>query len=302
MKLRALAVAAILIMLTVIKVTCPNIVAGISKTFVQGANHAGELAAYALSLGRRISGDEGTIYAWETEREEAKAQEEAEIPEKSSRSNLEKPVIEDLEGFVLDDMIYANLSGFDGYDVSTRIPTESANVSEYTLTAAVAVPEKSELELRMEAFMVAQAAVTDMALPENVCVDAIAIDIDHAPPVTAPTTSVFGYRIHPIYNDIRFHYGTDFQVYNGDPIGAFAAGTVIAAQEFSGYGNTVIIDHGNGITSLYAHCSSIAVSYGEAVTKGQIIGRVGSTGNVTGPHLHFELKKDNKYINPEFYL
>ena len=89
MKLRALAVAAILIMLTVIKVTCPNIVAGISKTFVQGANHAGELAAYALSLGRRISGDEGTIYAWETEREEAKAQEEAEIPEKSSRSNLE---------------------------------------------------------------------------------------------------------------------------------------------------------------------------------------------------------------------
>lgn len=300
MKLRALAVAAILIMLTVVKFTCPNIVAGISETFAQGASHAGELASYALSLGRRISGDEGTIYAWETEQEQAQAQ--AEDPEKSSRNDLEKPVLEDLEGFVLDDMIYANLSGFDGYAGRTRIPTESANVSEYTLTAAVAVPEKSELELRMEAFMVAQAAVTDMALPDTVCLDAVAIDIDHAPPVSAPTTSVFGYRIHPIYNDIRFHYGTDFQVYNGDPIGAFAAGTVIAAQEFSGYGNTIIIDHGNGITSLYAHCSSIAVSYGENVAKGQLIGRVGSTGNVTGPHLHFELKKDNKYINPEFYL
>ena len=117
-------------------------------------------------------------------------------------------------------------------------------------------------------------------------------------------TSPFGNRIHPISRDYRFHSGIDIAGYavNGKSAVSAANGVVIYASWYGGYGNTVIIDHGNGITTLYAHGSSIAVSPGQQVQRGQTVLRVGTTGNSTGPHLHFEVRKNGSAVNPMSYF
>ena len=116
------------------------------------------------------------------------------------------------------------------------------------------------------------------------------------------TSSGFGYRLHPIQNEVLFHYGTDFAADAGTEIHSFADGVVLASGTDSGYGNYVKVDHGGGFVTLYGHCSERLVSEGERVQRGQTIALVGSTGRSTGPHLHFELIHDGVYLNPEFYL
>ena len=102
-----------------------------------------------------------------------------------------------------------------------------------------------------------------------------------------------------------FHGGIDIAgggIY-GRPVYASRGGTVIAANwGNTGYGNYVIIDHGDGYASLYGHCSNLCVSTGQTVSKGQQIANVGSTGNSTGPHLHFEIRKNGVKVNPSNYL
>ena len=153
-----------------------------------------------------------------------------------------------------------------------------------------------------EAFLRAQSEVSDQAPPENVSYDVLALPFSETAPVAGESSSGFGYRIHPIQNTLRFHYGTDFAADEGTPVLAFADGTVLAAGEDEGYGNYVKLDHGDGFVTLYGHCSALLVSAGETVQKGQTIALVGSTGQSTGPHLHFELMHNGIYLNPEFYL
>jgi murein DD-endopeptidase MepM/ murein hydrolase activator NlpD len=121
-------------------------------------------------------------------------------------------------------------------------------------------------------------------------------------PADGPVTSSFGWRQHPIYGGWRMHTGIDLGAGYGQPIRASDGGTVIYSGWCGGYGNLVMIDHGKGITTLYGHCSSISVSNGQSVSKGQVIARVGSTGNSTGPHLHFEVRQNGVPINPWGYL
>lgn len=121
-------------------------------------------------------------------------------------------------------------------------------------------------------------------------------------PVNGTVTSGFGWRIHPILGRRIFHTGIDIAAPSGTPIWAADAGKVIYATWVSGYGNTVALDHGRGISTLYAHQSSIAVGYGQTVTKGQVIGYVGSTGYSTGPHLHFEVRVNGSPVDPMGYL
>ncbi len=123
-----------------------------------------------------------------------------------------------------------------------------------------------------------------------------------ARPVPGASRSGFGPRVHPIYGNVRMHTGVDMAGSSGDPIHACRAGTVVLAGPNGGYGNTVVIDHGGGMATLYAHQSSIAVSVGQTVGAGQTIGYVGSTGASTGPHLHFEVRLSGNPVDPAPYL
>jgi murein DD-endopeptidase MepM/ murein hydrolase activator NlpD len=115
-------------------------------------------------------------------------------------------------------------------------------------------------------------------------------------PVSGPVTSPFGYRWG------RLHEGIDIGVSAGTPIHAAASGTVIYCGWMEGYGNLVVLDHGNGLATAYAHQSSIAVTCGQSVTQGSVIGYVGSTGHSTGPHLHFEVRVNGAAVDPLGYL
>lgn len=115
-------------------------------------------------------------------------------------------------------------------------------------------------------------------------------------------TSGFGYRVHPILGYRRFHAGIDFGAPHGSTIRAADSGTVIFAGWYGGYGRSVIIDHGSGLTTLYAHASEIYVSEGQGVERGQAIAAIGSTGLSTGPHLHFEVRRNGDPVNPLEYL
>ncbi|MBH8563742.1 peptidoglycan DD-metalloendopeptidase family protein [Nostoc sp. CENA67] len=121
-------------------------------------------------------------------------------------------------------------------------------------------------------------------------------------PSDAPTSSPFGWRMHPILGYRRFHAGLDFAASYGSTIRAADSGTVIFAGWYGGYGRAVIIDHGKGITTLYGHTSQLFVSEGQTVQRGQAIAAVGSTGLSTGPHLHFEVRRNGSPVNPANYL
>jgi murein DD-endopeptidase MepM/ murein hydrolase activator NlpD len=121
-------------------------------------------------------------------------------------------------------------------------------------------------------------------------------------PVPGAITSGFGSRLHPILGYTRPHTGVDMHASAGTPIEAAASGTVVMAGWNGGYGNCVIIDHGNGLATLYGHQSRLAVSVGDHVSTGQVIGYVGSTGLATGPHLHFEVRKFGTPVDPTPYL
>ncbi|MFN6471747.1 MAG: murein hydrolase activator EnvC family protein [Nostoc sp. SerVER01] len=121
-------------------------------------------------------------------------------------------------------------------------------------------------------------------------------------PSDAPTSSPFGWRMHPVLGYRRFHAGMDFAASYGSTIRAADSGTVIFAGWYGGYGRAVIIDHGKGITTLYGHTSELYVTDGQGVERGQAIAAVGSTGLSTGPHLHFEVRRNGSPVNPADYL
>ena len=116
--------------------------------------------------------------------------------------------------------------------------------------------------------------------------------------VTDHVTSGFGFRDHPITGDHRFHTGVDLRAAEGAPIRAAAEGVVKSAGRRGGYGNAVEIDHGDGTSTLYAHASALLVKPGQRVAQGEPVALVGQTGQATGPHLHFELRRHDHPVNP----
>lgn len=115
-------------------------------------------------------------------------------------------------------------------------------------------------------------------------------------------TSNYGYRIHPILKVKKLHTGIDIGVPTGGNIVASAAGTVIYSGSLGGYGNTIMLDHGGSIVTLYAHNSRLMVKEGVLVKRGDVVAKAGSTGMSTGPHLHFEVRKNGVYQDPLTWL
>ena len=139
-----------------------------------------------------------------------------------------------------------------------------------------------------EAAPAAQVAAEDADLPVTLS----------APLASSRTTSSYGLRSDPFDGHTALHSGLDLAAPEGESITAAAAGTVKRAGRRGGYGKAVEIDHGNGVTTLYAHASTLSVKPGDHVEAGEQIGEVGSTGHATGAHLHFELRQDGRAIDP----
>lgn len=119
-------------------------------------------------------------------------------------------------------------------------------------------------------------------------------------PLEKPVTveSPFGYRLHPIFQELRMHTGVDFDGTTGQPIRSAAAGVVVFANQQDGYGNVVVVDHGDQIATVYGHMSSFSVKVGDVLARGQVLGLVGNTGYSTGPHLHFEYRVSGAPVDP----
>ncbi len=141
----------------------------------------------------------------------------------------------------------------------------------------------------------AQAALPDGSGP----VDNLASPL---PGTDRIAVSGFGMRTHPVHGDVRMHQGVDLDAPEGSPIAAISDGIVTFAGERGSYGNLVIVDHGGGFETRYAHQQFLSVQTGDLVTAGDILGAVGSTGTSTGPHLHLEVRKDGIAVDPEPWL
>ncbi|MBQ9596610.1 MAG: peptidoglycan DD-metalloendopeptidase family protein [Synergistaceae bacterium] len=121
-------------------------------------------------------------------------------------------------------------------------------------------------------------------------------------PIMGRINSPFGWRQHPITRRRDFHTGIDIKASRGDPIKGAGSGRVVYSGWMGGYGKVIVIEHHNGQSTLYAHCSTLLVGKGANVSSGQLIAKVGTTGRSTGPHLHFEVRNGNSPVNPIKYL
>ena len=121
-------------------------------------------------------------------------------------------------------------------------------------------------------------------------------------PTSGRISSPFGYRTHPVTGRYTLHTGIDIAASSGTTVVASRNGKVVSAGYSGSYGNLIVISHGNGIETAYAHLSSINVRVGETVSQGQMIGKVGTTGRSTGPHLHFEVRINGTPVNPSKYI
>lgn len=137
------------------------------------------------------------------------------------------------------------------------------------------------------------------AAPATIAAPAVGVTADVVPDVElGPISSAFGWRRDPLTGQGRFHKGVDVKAAYGQHVPSVAGGTVVSAGSQGGYGLTVVVEHDSGIRTRYAHLSELAVRPGEVVARGQQIGRVGSTGRSTGPHLHFEVLEEGRPVNP----
>lgn len=184
----------------------------------------------------------------------------------------------------------------------TAAPQPTASPAPTEDDAAVQSETREAVPPAVQAFLDSQVAYANYAVPADVSYTVPTLPFAFASPVKGTTSSGFGYRMHPILKQIKFHYGTDFAAQSGTDVLAFADGTVETAAENDSYGKYLVIDHAGGYKTLYAHCSALGVAAGDKVKLGQKIALVGQTGSATGPHLHFELSCCGVYYNPEFYI
>lgn len=148
-----------------------------------------------------------------------------------------------------------------------------------------------------------QPVYTGAAMPEGATMEQVTLGLEQiASPVVAAMASAYGWREHPIEGGEKFHSGVDLAADYGSAIGAFSDGVVDYIGESPAYGQYLQLKHADGVTTFYAHCSKLCVQPGQQVKAGEKVAEVGDTGNVTGTHLHFELKQNGVFLNPLYYI
>lgn len=241
------------------------------------------------------------------------AQQEAQLEEKREEANgLISNLGLEAEGYQDEYSIYESQEEELRAQILVMVAEYDAMKAEYDEALAeenAAIAREEEEKRQREAAAAAAAAsskvsstTSDAQYYSNYSTDAVKESGFLTPLSSYVVTCAFGPRIHPITGSYGNHTGVDLAANSGTSIYASKSGTVIVAAVSSAYGNYVVISHGSGQATLYAHMSSMAVSSGDYVAQGQVIGYVGSTGWSTGPHLHFEVILDGEYVNPMNYI
>jgi murein DD-endopeptidase MepM/ murein hydrolase activator NlpD len=185
----------------------------------------------------------------------------------------------------------------------TKIDTELSDINDYLkergIRPAVTQPEGGETDDDI----LSGDDISDFYVKY---LEHVGYDLSHTPlgmPFHGRITSTFGHRENPFGgNNVETHKGLDISGPIGSPVKAMAEGKVEFAGQRGGFGNCIMLNHANGFETLYGHLSKILVTLGENVKIGQIIGKIGSTGRSTGPHLHYEIHKNGQQINPQSFL
>ncbi len=185
----------------------------------------------------------------------------------------------------------------------TKIDTELSNINDYLkargIKSAIKVDEGGEANDDV----ISTDEISDFYVKY---LDRIGYDLSHTPlgmPYHGRITSTFGHRENPFGgNNVETHKGLDISGPLGSPVKAMAEGTVEFAGRRGGFGNCIMLKHANGFETLYGHLSQILVRVGDKIQIGQTIGKIGSTGRSTGPHLHYEIHKNGQQINPQSFL
>ena len=181
---------------------------------------------------------------------------------------------------------YRQLEGYDNSDVLITLNKKIDQLNKQLYVQSKSYDELTKLAANKTNFLAAIPAIQPVANKD-----------------LRKIASGFGYRIHPIYKTHKMHEGMDFTAPTGTPIYATGNGKVIEPENgMSGYGNFVVIDHGFGYKTLYGHMSRVKVRPGQKITRGELIGYVGNTGLSSGPHLHYEVIKAGRKINPINYF
>lgn len=182
-----------------------------------------------------------------------------------------------------------NVSTTETYETTNT--TESTTDTETTLSAEIKPAGGADVSVN-----------SADEIPSNVSVNGYTLNRKMVLPVQGDTSSEFGVRVHPIDGDLRFHAGTDIAAATGTPIYAAYDGIVIKSEYDQWNGNHIKIQHDNSIMTVYCHCDELNVKKGDVVRAGEVIGKVGSTGSSTGPHLHFELRINGVSYDPQSAL
>lgn len=241
------------------------------------------------------------------------AQQELQLEEKREEANsLISNLGFEAEGYQDEYSVYESQEEQLRAEILEMVAQYDAMKAEYDEALAeenAAIAREEEEKRQREAAAAAAAAsskvsstTSDAQYYSNYSTDAVKESGFLTPLSSYVVTCAFGPRIHPITGSYGNHTGVDLAANSGTNIYASKSGTVIVAAVSSAYGNYVVISHGSGQATLYAHMSSMAVSSGDYVAQGQLIGYVGSTGWSTGPHLHFEVIIDGEYVNPMNYI
>lgn len=295
MRTRFYVSALIFVLLTGIKLFFPAVALNVHDTVIPKITGGEDLRSAMIALGNKLSGEEEIIYASKDGSEE--------LPPDVKRKRVDISA-----DFNLPDMVKNNLSESSLNFIETQAPEEIPVESEDTSAGPAASDSyiedeessaKNEKTQKLEAFLETQSAFSDYELPAGVSYEIPAMGFECTLPCEAAVSSAFGFRIHPIHNEARFHYGSDYALNDGDGVSAFADGKVISTQELSGYGYALVIEHPDGYTTLYAHLSQILVNVGDSVSLGQKVALSGHSGDTTGPHLHFEVERSGVRYNPE---